>query len=173
MATTIFVQQHDKTRLRSENAALQQQMSQLDDLRTENARLSNLVARAPAARSLPDEQFSELLKLRGEVGNLRRQTNELNKLQAENRRLRSSPRQGTSGSAPASDSVPKESWAFAGYADPESAFQSVVWARSRGDVQNLMASLVPGEELENMKREIGKDLARAAEPRSASAWQSR
>jgi RNA polymerase sigma factor (sigma-70 family) len=38
---------------------------------------------------------------------------------------------------------PKESWAFAGYADPESALQSCMWAANKGDVRALLASLAP------------------------------
>jgi hypothetical protein len=36
---------------------------------------------------------------------------------------------------------PKASWAFAGYADPESALQSCMWATNNGDVKMLLAGL--------------------------------
>ena len=38
---------------------------------------------------------------------------------------------------------PKESWRFAGYADPESAFESTFWAMSQGDAKTYMATLAP------------------------------
>jgi RNA polymerase sigma factor (sigma-70 family) len=36
---------------------------------------------------------------------------------------------------------PKESWAFAGYDNPESAFRSCMWAANKGDVKMLLAGL--------------------------------
>ncbi len=38
---------------------------------------------------------------------------------------------------------PKPSWQFAGYADPESAFESTFWAMSQGDAKSYMATLAP------------------------------
>jgi RNA polymerase sigma factor (sigma-70 family) len=38
---------------------------------------------------------------------------------------------------------PKTSWRFAGYADPESAFQSAFWAMSQGDAKTYLAALAP------------------------------
>jgi RNA polymerase sigma factor (sigma-70 family) len=38
---------------------------------------------------------------------------------------------------------PKASWRFAGYADPESAFESTFWAMSQGDAKTYMATLAP------------------------------
>jgi RNA polymerase sigma factor (sigma-70 family) len=38
---------------------------------------------------------------------------------------------------------PKTSWHFAGYANPESAFQSCMWAVANGDVKTLVASVSP------------------------------
>jgi RNA polymerase sigma factor (sigma-70 family) len=38
---------------------------------------------------------------------------------------------------------PKASWHFAGYANPESAFQSCMWAVANGDAKTLLAGLAP------------------------------
>lgn len=38
---------------------------------------------------------------------------------------------------------PKASWHYAGYADPESAFLSCMWAVGNGDVKTLLAGLAP------------------------------
>jgi len=38
---------------------------------------------------------------------------------------------------------PKESWHFAGYADPESAYLSIMWAFRNGDTRTLLASMTP------------------------------
>jgi hypothetical protein len=40
---------------------------------------------------------------------------------------------------------PQQSWKFAGYADPESAYQSLMWAMSQGNVQATLDSLTPAE----------------------------
>ncbi len=147
LGTVVVLEHQMQKKLRAENTALRQQTAQLAALESENQRLANLVAEATNSR-LSKEQLSELLRLRGEVGSLRRQTNELGKLQAQNQELRSSlaavtarARSATSPAAP--DSVPKESWAFVGYGDPESAFQSTVWAMSQGDVKTILASMSP------------------------------
>jgi RNA polymerase sigma factor (sigma-70 family) len=73
-ATMLVVQHQTQTRLRGENDRLQQQLAQL---KSDNESLFNRLAVAGDAKSLPDEQLNELLRLRGEVGVLRRQTNEL------------------------------------------------------------------------------------------------
>jgi RNA polymerase sigma factor (sigma-70 family) len=45
--------------------------------------------------------------------------------------------------------IQKDAWAFLGYADPESAFQSTVWAMNKGDAKTFLNSLSP--EGENFK----------------------
>jgi RNA polymerase sigma factor (sigma-70 family) len=146
VATPLVLQQQSK--LREENDSLRKQTEQLAQIQAENDRLSNLVAEASGSQKLASNQLSDLLKLRGEVADLRRQTNELNKLQAENLRLRSSLAAGSAKrgaqTAPAEATLPKESWAFVGYADPESALQSMVWAMTHGDTKTFLASLSPG-----------------------------
>lgn len=62
------------SRLRDQVQTLQLQN---DQLKTESESLSNRPTPAANAKSLPDEQFNELLRLRGEVGVLRRQKMEL------------------------------------------------------------------------------------------------
>jgi RNA polymerase sigma factor (sigma-70 family) len=62
------------SKLRDENESQQQQIAQL---KMESESLSNRLTPVADAKSLPDEQFSELLRLRGEVGVLRRQKGEL------------------------------------------------------------------------------------------------
>ena len=78
-ATALVVQHQTQGKLRLENESLRQQIAQLE---TDNENLSNRVVPAADSKSLPDEQFNELLRLRGQVGVLRRQTNELGKLLA-------------------------------------------------------------------------------------------
>jgi hypothetical protein len=108
--------------------------------------------------------------LRGEVGSLRRQTNEMAKLQTQNQELRSSLAKASAASRPRSeapsmstDAVPKESWAFVGYSDPESAFQSTVWAMSQGDAKTFLASLSPlADEMHDWKAKSETQIAEEA-----------
>jgi RNA polymerase sigma factor (sigma-70 family) len=155
VATPLVIQH--QTKLLEENAALRRGLDELPALRSENDRLSNLLAQANNSASPSKEQLTELLKLRGEVGSLRRQTNELATLKVENQDLKAAPKNPTAPASP-TDSLPRESWVFAGYADPESAFQSAVWARSQGDAKTYLASLSPqGQEFkkfENKSEEV-------------------
>jgi len=138
-----FLVLQEQWKLREENRLLRQQMEQLQ---VGNDHLSKLLAQANNAEKLPNEQTSELLRLRGEVANLRRQTNELARLQVENQRLHASLLASKAGTQTAQtlESLPKESWSLVGYADPESAFQSALWAMSQGDAKTFRASLAPG-----------------------------
>jgi small-conductance mechanosensitive channel len=157
VATPLVIQQQSK--LRAENDSLRKQTEQLAQIQADNDRLSNSLAEAASSQKLASNQLSELLRLRGEIGGLRSQTNEINKLQAENQRLRSSLAAGPAAkrsnqTAAADEALPKESWAFVGYAEPESAFQSMVWAMSHGEVKTFLASLSP--DAQDLKDSQGK-----------------
>ena len=131
-------------KLRGDNLALREQAAPLAGVEAEHQHLTNALTHA-SDNSLPEHQLRELLKLRAEVSALRQQTNELAKVQVENHQLRS----GANGlparnpSQPPPVYLPRESWAFAGYADPDSALQSCLWVWSRGDPKAVMASFTP------------------------------
>jgi hypothetical protein len=107
----------------------------------------------------------ELMRLRGEVAQLRRQTNEMKALEAENTKLKSAVASATRPAAaqpqakPVGDNattqpllVPRETWAFAGYASPEDTLKTAVWAMSNGDPNSFLAALSPTERA-NMERQ--------------------
>jgi hypothetical protein len=106
----------------------------------------------------------EVHKLRNEVNQLRAGVKEVDQLRAENQRLRGAGRPpqappGTAVAAPTATTLQegyyaKENWAFTGYATPEAALQSVIWAMHEGDTKTLLASLAP-EELARMQKEWG------------------
>jgi RNA polymerase sigma factor (sigma-70 family) len=55
---------------------------------------------------------------------------------------------------------PKNSWAFAGYADPQSALLSALWSLNGGDLQTFLASLTLGErERQQQQLKIGAQRA--------------
>jgi hypothetical protein len=147
---TIWLAAEHQARLRlgEENKALRQQLDQMAGLVAENERLSNLVAQAKSSQSLPDDRLKELLRLRGEAGVLRQQTKELETLRNENRQARTALENGLN-----ADYWPRDSWAFAGYASPDAALQSFLWAASKGDLKTLLGSIT-GE----MQKELEKDL---------------
>jgi hypothetical protein len=157
LGTTFVLEHQTQARLRNENRALLQRFEQFAGLQSENAKLSNQLARVQQGQSLSKEQLSELMRLRSEVGTLRNQKNDLEKLREENRKLRSTPNpRPPAEAATESDNFPKESWAFVGYASPESAFQSIVWALSKGDVKTMLASMAPAELARTQERWAGK-----------------
>lgn len=95
-------------------------------------------------------ETAEIHKLRNEIGLLRKGSNELARLRSENLQLRESAKAAAASAVPANSPgpagdgyFPKENWAFAGYATPEAAFQSAVWAMKEGDYKTFMASLGP------------------------------
>jgi len=109
-------------------------------------------------------EVSEVHKLRNEVSQLRAGSKEADQLRTENQRLRSAgkPLQAVQSAGVAGPSAPgsqegfhaKENWAFTGYATPEAALQSVIWAMREGDTRTLLASVTP-EEMERMQKEWG------------------
>jgi uncharacterized protein YlxW (UPF0749 family) len=73
------------SKLRDQNESLQQQTAQL---KTESESLSNRLTavgntQSPSAKSLPDEQYNELLRLRGMAGVARRASAEAEQLRAQ------------------------------------------------------------------------------------------
>ena len=145
VAIPVAVQRQSRNQLHDENRALRQQV---DQLAAENERLSNLVSEANSFQALAKDQSNELLRLRGAVGVLSQQKSEAERLREENRQLRTGVTnaqiaQATNPPTPLSASVPKESWAFSGYATPEGALQTMVWAWANHDTETLLASCTP------------------------------
>ena len=146
--------------------ALQEQVDRTAQLKAEQDRLSNLVAQAD--RPAPNQSLSELLKLRNEVTLLRRQTNELQRLQAQNDQLQaaltnSNARSVSSAatSTPAKPPLavyPRSTWAFAGYATPEAAFQSLNYAAATGNLDSFLANLTPDTQ-QDLAKEFEKKTA--------------
>ncbi len=139
------------TALREENSQLQARLAEQDGDRK---------SAATPADEPPPVVTSELMKLRGEVAQLRRQTNDLEKLQRENSTLKSALAVAKEAAAKAAaqaqsrpagsqqrqtEFVPREAWAFAGYATPEDTLKSVTWAMSVGELNTFLGSLSPAE----------------------------
>jgi hypothetical protein len=161
LALWLAVEDQTRLKLGEEHKTLEQQVGQMAGLIAENDRLSNLVAQANRSQSLPDDQLRELLRLRGEAGVLRQQSKEFEAVRNENRQahaaLESSLKgrgTGAAGGAATADYWPRDSWAFAGYASPDAALQTSLWAANNGDLKALLASTT-GEVQKKMEEDFG------------------
>ena len=131
--------------LRDQVQTFQQQQAPLSEqiarLQQERDQATNQLASVAGELAKTKDGNAELLKLRGEVGALRQQNEESLR---ENQALRQA--QSTTGKTPPDETpvrIAKESWAFAGYATPEAALQTVMWAQLKGDANMFLASLGP------------------------------
>ena len=141
-----------------------------ESLRAELAVAQQTIANAGVQSGPQNEELErlrtearEVHKLRNEVSQLRAGTKEVDRLRTENQRLQGSsralqaaPSPAVAPSATASQDgyFAKETWTFTGYATPEAALQSVIWAMREGDTKTLLASLAP-EEMARMQKEWG------------------
>jgi hypothetical protein len=161
MAIWLAVEDQARLRLGEEHKTLEKQLDQMAGLIAENDRLSNLVAQANRSLPLPDDQSRELLRLRGEAGVLRQQSNELEVVRNENRQAHASlasggkgQSAGAVGAAATADYWPRDSWDFTGYASPDAALQTSLWAANNGDLKALLAS-VTGDVQKKMEEDFG------------------
>ncbi len=145
LGTTLVLENRAQARAREENQALRQQIASLAQPAPGS---STPAAEAKPGSSLSEEQFRELLRLRGEVGVLRSQRSGWERLRAENRQLQSAKAGSGTGAATAEakDYFPKGSLTFAGYADPDSAVQSLLWANTTLDGKTILAGFSPAQQ---------------------------
>jgi uncharacterized protein YhaN len=132
-----------------------------DDIR-EGARASsgfeNELARRDAEIKRLRGESAEVLRLRNELAQLRKGSAEAARLRGENQQLRQMAQSARPAAAapptdvPPGDILAKENWAFAGYATPEAALQSAVFAMSQGDPKGFLAAVTP-EERARMEKE--------------------
>lgn len=142
----------------------QQFVEENEGLRREFASLAEEQAQAQEAQSKrASAEAQELAKLRSEVSRLRGGTNEIEKLRAEvgalkaqARELRAQPAAESPPTAPAQDQFTRQSWAFSGYASPEAALVSAIWAMKEGKPQVFLDSLSPEEQQRMAQQWQGK-----------------
>src|SRR6185436_13115116 len=83
----------------------------------------------------------------------------------ENQKLRAAQSQAAAPARDLSDikiprSYPRENWSFTGYADPESALQSVLWAGASRDPATILAGFTP-EQIAQMRTEDNQNRSEA------------
>jgi hypothetical protein len=141
IATSLVIRQSSQAKLREKTEASGQQAERIALLSAENERLSNLVTHAASSQVLPPDQLRELLRLRGQIGLLRQTAGEQAQLQATNERLRAglaTSEQQLAEARAAPNFWPKEQLTFAGYADPEAALKTTLWAMKNGDLKAFL-----------------------------------
>jgi hypothetical protein len=163
IVASLVIEQGGRVSLREKAESFRRQAEELTRLSAENERLSNLVARTQGPRPLAPEQLSELLRLRGQIGLLREAGKEMVQLQATNEQLRATLATSVDPLAEARAAPnfwAKEQLAFAGYAEPEAALKTMLWAMNKGDIKTFLACWVTGSEV---AAELGKELGGKSE----------
>ncbi len=137
---------HQATTLRNRLQRLQQQQTdQLQQLQGERDAATNRVAGLTAENERLRSDSADVLKLRSEVTRLAAQQAEVAKLRQENQALRAAASHPTAPPPAAADSsyLPRNAWTFAGYATPEAAFKSMVWALNQGNLTAFLGAVAP------------------------------
>lgn len=147
--------QHENADLRAELDDQKRKASTVTTERTQH--LDEEIARLRT-------EVSELPRLRNEVAQLRVGARENAKLRASNQQLAAQSRQlatnaavAAASSSPvtptaAGEQFPREGWTFAGYAAPENALVSALWAMKEGNPKVYLDSLSPEEQLRIAKQ---------------------
>ena len=150
IAASLVVQHSGQGKLREKAEASRQQAEQIGRLSAENERLSNLLARKVSSDTLTPEQLRELLRLRGQIGLLRQTARELAELEAANGKLRAAGAASAEQLAEARAAPnfwAKDQLTFSGYADPEAALKTLLWAMSKGDMKSYLACWASGDDV--------------------------
>jgi hypothetical protein len=142
--------------LRAQNESLRAEKQEAGQLAGENRDLVGLRAAAgPAGRS----DHTELLRLRNEVRRLRALQQEAEKLRAANHRVAEEIKSGKFTPRRLADvegAVPREKWAFAGFATPEATVQSFLAAIVSGDPEQFLRCLST-RDAEQMRQKMAQD----------------
>lgn len=150
IVASLVVQHSGPGKLRENAEASRHQSEQIGRLSADNERLSNSLAHTGSSDALSPEQLRELLRLRGQIGLLRQTAREQAELQAANERLRTAlaaPEKQLAEARAAPNFWAKDQLAFAGYAEPEAALKTLLWAMSNGDVKSYLACWVSGDDV--------------------------
>ena len=131
VGTTLVLERQAQANLRQDNQALRQKIEQSARLNAENQRLSGLITTATPRES----PLEELTRLRAETTTLRQQ-----QAQRESTGARPTAQRSP---APGSDYLAKAAYANAGFADPDSALQTMMWAGATHDAKTILACFAP------------------------------
>ncbi len=165
LATGLALEHKAWLELREEHQALQLQLDWVTDLIALSERRPGLQATTIPSRPLASDPSADLLRLQAEVGALRQLTNEWARASNENAEAHAALDRYLADAAPkiaTADSWPRDSWQFAGFASPDDALRSSLWASDNGNLQALFDSTT-GEFLQMIQKEFeGKSADEAA-----------
>jgi hypothetical protein len=134
----------NRLELGEERQMLQQHLERVTELVAGSQRQANLPAATNPFQSPVSDPASELLRLRAELSALRQLTNELEHARKENTEAHAAlDHYLTNAAAPkvaTADFWPRESWKSAGFATPDDAVRSSLWASDNGNVKALLDS---------------------------------
>ena len=162
----LALQHRTRLELGEERQALQQQLERVTELLAENERQASVLVTANIAQAPASAPGSELLRLRAEVVALRELTNEFERARNENTEAHAAldgyvaneaaPRAATA------DFWPRDSWSFAGFASPDDALRSSLWASDNGNLKALFDSTT-GQLRQTLEQQyVGKSADEAA-----------
>ena len=133
--------------------------SRIEAMEVEAESAGRLLELAKGASEKVRAQTTELMKLRNELTQSRASSKTVEALRVQNEQLKSELQRIQSGATataaadqaaeratPASDVFPRDQWSFAGYASPESALVSAIWAMKEGNPETYLNSLTPEEQ---------------------------
>jgi len=131
--------------LRQQNQSLLAMKQEADRLASDNNELDT--RREQAGIAAPGSgEHTELLRLRNEIRQLRAQKREAEKLREENQRLAAEIKSGNVTPPKLSDMegyVAKETWANIGFTTPEATLQTLLWAMSTANLEQLLQCVIP------------------------------
>ena len=152
-------------RMKAENSELKDQIARVQS--AADAKFNQALQQHQEALKRLQDDAREVHKLRSEVRQLGKDASDAASLRAENNRLRTlntrskTARASASAAAPELSpeeeavpikSFPKENWDFSGYATPDDALVSAIWAMQQGDPQTYLDSLGPNEQVRMAER---------------------
>jgi hypothetical protein len=141
LAVWLAAEHQARLRVVREHAMLARQMKQMSLLTAKNQELTGLAGKKNGTRQMPNESSLELLRLRGQVGVLREQCKELENVRSNNLQAHAMLERGLAPQSVATaDYWPRDSWSFRGYASPDAALQTSLWAANNGDLKAMLAS---------------------------------
>src|SRR5438552_3511486 len=141
----VMFQKNAISKIRAANESLCQAQEEAERAAAGNERALELGAENAEIQTLR-AAIKDLLKLRSEVRQLRAQAAEMEKLRKENQRLRSainSIGDGRMAFSQMEGFVAKETWSHAGFATPEAALQTFLWAVREAQFAQIAECMSP------------------------------
>jgi hypothetical protein len=138
VATPIVLQHLDNQRLKEEVAVLRQQTAEAENLREEGERLR---AAAQSSESWRAKEQTELARLRGELAALKAEAVSRAKASTKVESKTADAAQASTGKL-----LPAEEMRNIGFADPASTYQTLQWAKMKGDTNVIFNAVAWGDE---------------------------